>query len=97
MKSLISLIIILALLATVSGGAQTPPPQFPCEDEQRFAEFDYWVGQWAVHGTQGKLAGKNSIVRAEYGRVRQYFEQSNDGGETWVPWFEGFYTRTSEK
>ncbi len=27
------------------------------------------------------------------GRVRQYFEQSNDGGETWVPWFEGFYSR----
>lgn len=27
------------------------------------------------------------------GRVRQYFEQSNDGGETWVSWFEGFYTR----
>ena len=27
------------------------------------------------------------------GRVRQYFEQSNDGGKIWVPWFEGFYTR----
>lgn len=27
------------------------------------------------------------------GRVRQFFEQSNDGGQTWVPWFEGFYTR----
>jgi hypothetical protein len=27
------------------------------------------------------------------GRVRQYFEQSNDGGETWLSWFEGFYTR----
>jgi hypothetical protein len=27
------------------------------------------------------------------GRVRQYFEQSNDGGETWTAWFEGFYTR----
>ena len=27
------------------------------------------------------------------GRVRQYFEQSNDGGDSWVPWFEGFYTR----
>ena len=26
------------------------------------------------------------------GRVRQYFEQSNDDGNTWVPWFEGFYT-----
>ncbi len=29
------------------------------------------------------------------GRVRQFFEQSNDGGETWVPWFEGFYSRTN--
>lgn len=28
------------------------------------------------------------------GRVRQYFEQSNDDGATWAPWFEGFYTRT---
>jgi hypothetical protein len=27
------------------------------------------------------------------GRVRQFFEESNDGGETWVSWFEGFYTR----
>lgn len=29
------------------------------------------------------------------GRVRQFFEQSNDGGKTWVPWFEGFYSRKS--
>lgn len=28
------------------------------------------------------------------GRVRQFFEQSNDGGETWATWFEGFYSRT---
>lgn len=27
------------------------------------------------------------------GRVRQFFEQSNDGGTTWSTWFEGFYTR----
>jgi len=31
----------------------------------------------------------------EDGRVRQYFEQSNDGAESWVPWFEGFYSRRS--
>lgn len=29
------------------------------------------------------------------GRVRQFFEQSNDGGETWERWFEGFYTRVN--
>jgi len=27
------------------------------------------------------------------GRVRQFFEQSNDGGASWSPWFEGFYSR----
>ena len=31
------------------------------------------------------------------GRVRQFFEQSSDNGETWVTWFEGFYTRKSEE
>jgi hypothetical protein len=29
------------------------------------------------------------------GSVRQYFEQSEDDGETWVSWFEGLYTRKS--
>ena len=32
----------------------------------------------------------------EDGRVRQFFEQSNDDGETWSPWFEGFYSRSEE-
>lgn len=27
------------------------------------------------------------------GRVRQFFEQMSPDGETWSPWFEGFYTR----
>jgi len=30
------------------------------------------------------------------GRVRQFFEQSNDDGTTWVPWFEGFYARKQQ-
>ncbi|MEM1175942.1 MAG: hypothetical protein AAGI27_14120 [Pseudomonadota bacterium] len=31
----------------------------------------------------------------EDGRVRQYFEQSEDGN-SWTTWFEGFYTRHQE-
>lgn len=27
------------------------------------------------------------------GRVRQHFEESEDGGATWTDWFEGFYSR----
>ena len=56
----------------------------------------------ALNGTINYVSnGTSAPFRAlwtplEDGRVRQYFEQSNDGGETWVPWFEGFYTRTGE-
>ena len=144
---------------------------YPCEDNEAFAEFDFWVGEWDVHGPAGGFAGTNSIQKEERGcvllerwensaggtgqsinyvdgitgewvqvwnaeggsqinirggmtddgmlltgtlhtigndttipfralwtllpdgRVRQFFEQSTDGGETWTTWFEGFYTR----
>jgi hypothetical protein len=28
------------------------------------------------------------------GRVRQQFHESDDGGRTWKPWFDGYYSRT---
>ena len=144
---------------------------YPCENDDAFRAFDFWVGDWVVHGPAGNLAGSNTIEPAQRGcvlienwtsasggtgmsinyldkasgewvqvwnaeggsqinirggmteegmllvgtlhsvangatvpfrglwtplddgRVRQFFEQSLDGGETWTPWFEGFYTR----
>ncbi len=55
----------------------------------------------------GKIRSLDSPAAADFrglwtkldaGRVRQFFEQSNDGGKTWTPWFEGFYTlRMNEK
>jgi hypothetical protein len=144
---------------------------YPCEYQEGFHDFDFWIGDWDVHIANGTIAGTNSITREERGcvlvehwknagggtgmsvnyldmssgewvqiwnaeggsqinirggltpegmamagtihnvgsdvtspfralwtllpdgRVRQYFEQSNDGGATWSPWFEGFYTR----
>ncbi len=175
------LLIIIVLLISFSVHAQDDSdasqapasPVFPCEDDARFAEFDFWVGEWDVHVGNGNLAGQNRIERAQRGcvlienwtsasggtgmsinyvdkttgewvqiwndaggsqihirggltddgmllegtihyvangttapfrglwtpmpdgRVRQFFEQSNDDGETWVPWFEGFYSRVS--
>lgn len=153
------------LVATMSVQA------YPCEHQERFREFDFWAGDWEVHGQNGSLQGYNSIKPAERGclllenwrsatggsgmsinyldrntdewvqvwvaeggsqinirggltdegmrlvgtihyistgqtapfrglwsplpdgRVRQFFEQSSDGGETWATWFEGFYSR----
>jgi hypothetical protein len=147
---------------------------FPCAYDEKFSEFDYWLGEWDVHVASGQLAGQNSVevdqkgcvilehwtnsgggkgmsinyvdkITDEWvqvwnseggsqinirggltdegmllvgtlhtvstgttvpfrglwtlmqdGRVRQYFEQSNDGGDTWVAWFEGFYTRKTD-
>ena len=144
---------------------------YPCEHDEAFRAFDFWVGDWDVHTPAGDVAGHNTIRRAQRGcvlienwtsvsgvtgtsinyldkssgewvqvwnseagsqihirggmtdegmllvgqlhnvasgttfpfrglwtllddgRVRQYFEQSLDGGQTWSAWFEGFYTR----
>jgi len=147
---------------------------YPCEHQEGFRDFDFWVGDWIVHGVKGKFAGNNSIKVAEKGclllenwtsasggtgmsinyldkasnewvqiwndasggqinirggltdkgmllvgqihdvasgkstpfrglwtpledgRVRQFFEQSSDGGKTWQTWFDGYYTRIEE-
>ncbi len=144
---------------------------FPCEHQEGFRDFDFWLGEWDVHLASGTYAGSNVIESTERGclltehwtgasggtgmsvnyldkasgewvqvwnaaggsqiiirggmtddgmalegyihyvangttapfralwtplpdgRVRQYFEQSNDDGVSWVPWFEGFYSR----
>jgi hypothetical protein len=143
--------------------------QHPCSRPE-CRQFDFWVGEWDVHGPNGRKAGTNRIepilnrcalqenwtgasgsggrsvnffhpgrrkwvqvwvnaqggvieIEGEYrdgamhftgentaadgsvelcraswtlledGRVRQFWEQSRDGGETWYTWFDGYYTR----
>lgn len=147
---------------------------YPCEHQDGFRDFDFWLGDWVVHTAGGQLAGHNSVTAVERGcllleqwtsasggtgrsinyldkttgkwvqiwidangnqidfrggltdrgmllvgqvhnissgttqpyrglwtllddgRVRQFFEQSADGGATWTTAFEGFYTRTGK-
>jgi hypothetical protein len=156
-------------LSAAPATAQTPPPA-PCETGGRYADFDFWVGEWDVSDTDGRLAGTNRIERVERGcllierwtgagggtgtsmnyydpakarwlqrwvssngvviviegglrdgsmvlagalinadgtsqpfrgtwtpnadgSVRQHFEISADGGQTWANWFDGRYVR----
>jgi len=110
MKALISILLLSVLVAAASTCAQEQKPQFPCEDDVRFTEFDFWIGEWEVHAGDGTFAGANSIESAQRGCVLienwtsatggtgmsiNYFDQSEDDGETWVSWFEGLYTRKS--
>ncbi len=168
------------ILATLAGNdaydallAAMAKQAFPCEHDAAFSAFDFWVGDWDVHATNGSYLGSNRIESAEHGcllteqwssasgttgtsinyldrisgdwvqiwndasgnqinirggmtgegmlltgtihyvasattaqfrglwtplpdgRVRQFFEQLSADGETWSPWFEGFYSRKS--
>jgi hypothetical protein len=72
------------------GGSQINIRGGLTDDGMAMEGFIYYVG-----------ADTSSPFRALWtplpdGRVRQYFEQSNDGGKSWVPWFEGFYTRSDK-
>lgn len=77
MKTLINNIILISFLmplcATAESGAdsavaaETKPS--PCEQHDRFREFDFWVGEWDVHDADGNFVGENSITRAERGCV----------------------------
>jgi hypothetical protein len=170
-------IVVIAMLgfgASWAIAADAPAAKYPCEEQEGFRDFDFWLGEWEVHTANGQLAGHNSITSVERGclilenwtsaaggtgrsinyldkvtgewvqiwsaaggsqinyrggltddgmllvgqihevsngtthafrglwtlledgRVRQFFEQSNDGGKTWTAWFEGFYTRVED-
>ena len=53
----------MALGTSAPSPAQNPPPACAAAEHRA---FDFWIGEWNVHGPAGKLAGTNSIKR-EYG------------------------------
>jgi hypothetical protein len=64
------------ILATLEGDASFDAlvaamevKAYPCEHDEAFRAFDFWVGDWEVHGPAGGLAGTNTIERAERGCV----------------------------
>ena len=106
MKSLISILIMSLLFLAGASCAEAPARQYPCQENEQFDVFDFWVGEWDVHGAAGKLAGTIHTVGDSVtqpfrglwtalpdGRVRQFFEISTGDGATWATWFDGYYTR----
>ena len=65
MKTLISLILLVSLFAVGASCAQDNAPVFPCDENDRFAEFDFWVGEWDVHVASGQIAGSNVITSTQ--------------------------------
>jgi hypothetical protein len=170
-------LLLLAFIASPSLAQDQPTEaqRYPCAHQEKFQEFDFWIGDWDVHTADGTQVGRNSIKAVERGcalienwtdangntgmsmnyidkttdewvqvwmaeggsqilirggltddgmllegtihyvsnglthlikglwtpmpdgRVRQFFEHSTDDGESWSSWFEGFYTRQTDK
>lgn len=57
---------VLILLAASGAAAQTPPAA-PCQEGGRYADFDFWVGEWDVSLPDGRQAGTNRIEKSERG------------------------------
>lgn len=58
-------------------------------------------GAMVLEGELVPISGTPSRLRGTWtplpdGRVRQFFEQSTDGGATWTTWFDGYYVRAEE-
>lgn len=52
-------------------------------------------GRIVYYGPGTESAFRGTWTPLDDGRVRQYFEQYDDEGETWAPWFDGYYVRKS--
>jgi len=35
----------------------------PCEHDERFRQWDFWIGEWDVYDAQGNLVGSNTIEK----------------------------------
>ena len=70
-----------------AGGTQINIRGGITDDGMRLAGTIHYVSSGATAGFRGVW------TLLPDGRVRQYFEQSDDQGENWSPWFEGFYSR----
>ena len=162
--------LLLLVLSAAAAHAQSGPPPSRCLSDERYRQFDFWIGEWDVLNAEGHLMGTNSITQElgkcvlqeswtgakggtgksfnyfdpkngtwnqlwvnafgghtvytgafsegsmrfegtlvapdgstklsrmtftplEDGRVRQYIEESTDGGASWSAGFDGYYVR----
>ena len=70
-------ITVLLLFITVHFGySQTQ--KAPC-DTEKHNEFNFWVGDWNVYNTSGKLIGTNQILKMQSNCVMQENWESKVG------------------
>ena len=89
---LILCLIFLSTLGIAPLSQQDNPPCKCCGDEYR--QFDFWIGDWMVFDTTGKLVGNNQIVLLEDHCVLQENWKSGDSKYSGTSY--NYYDNTDE-
>ena len=58
------------LSVSIFSNIEAQSQKAPC-DTPKHKEFDFWVGDWNVYNTNGKLIGTNKLVKMQSGCVLQ--------------------------
>lgn len=57
MAPLLSILLLASMSVTAS----------PCQEDERYRQFDFWLGSWDVYNAKHELVGTNDITAAEDG------------------------------
>jgi hypothetical protein len=86
------LVTVAVLLTALPLAAQVPPA--PCEDGGRYADFDFWVGEWDVFAPNDQQAGTNRIEKTERGcLIVEHWTGAAGGTGTSVNFYDPTRTR----
>ncbi|MEX0599162.1 MAG: hypothetical protein WD205_00885, partial [Rhodothermales bacterium] len=71
MRSTISLrrVAILLVVTSIAGLGPNPAAAQPCVDDDRYRQFDFWIGSWEVFNPDDQRVGTNAITMDEEGCV----------------------------
>jgi hypothetical protein len=76
-----------AILSTLAGNegydsivAEMSAKAYPCQNDEAFRAFDFWLGEWVVELADGTVAGSNTIAAHERGCVLVERWSSAGGG-----------------
>jgi hypothetical protein len=61
---LVAIVAVFSVSPLLAQDGPTPPAA--CETDPRYAEFDFWLGDWDVY-VNGNKAGENTITKEEGG------------------------------
>ena len=85
------LVLLMLLFSSLINGQNTK--KAPCSGE-KYSQFDFWIGNWNVYDTSGKLIGTNKLVKMQNNCVMQENWESKTSPSKGTSY--NYYNRTDD-